>query len=222
MMVEFLIQLITSAAVSTALAAALLWLSRLWISERLKSAIKSEYDQKLETHKAQLKAQSDIEIERLRSQLSIAATEHEVRFFRLHEKRGEVIAETYKLLQDLHQRLANYVSIIEFSNDPPREERRGNAVSSHKLFIDFYAKNTIFLPKTTAKMLDSINSQCVDAFNEFALNIDKQEEAKDSTQWLRIFQRVKGEIRIAMDQLEDEFRRLLGDTGSVNCSSSER
>jgi hypothetical protein len=61
-MIDFLVQLLASATVSSALAAALVWLSRLWISERLKAAIKNEYDQYLETHKAQLNAQSDIEI----------------------------------------------------------------------------------------------------------------------------------------------------------------
>jgi hypothetical protein len=70
-------------------------------------------------------------------------------------------------------------------------------------------------------MLESINRQCVDTFNEFALNVDKQEGSKDSTKWLEIFQRVKGEIRIAMDQLEDEFRRLLGDASSVGHSRVE-
>ena len=75
MITDFAIQVITSASVSTALAALLLWLTKSWISERLKNAIKNEYDQKLESHKAQLKAQSDVEIEKLRSQLSISATE---------------------------------------------------------------------------------------------------------------------------------------------------
>jgi hypothetical protein len=160
MMFEFLVQLITSAAVSTVLAAALVWLSRLWISERLKSAIKSEYEQKLETHKAQLKAQSDIEIERLRSQLSIAATEHQVRFSRLHEKRAEVVAETYKLLLDLHQRLANYVSIIEFSNDPPIAERRAMAVGSHKSFIDFYAKRSSISTQKMSFFFRRLRQKC--------------------------------------------------------------
>jgi hypothetical protein len=64
---------------------------RTWISERIKGSIKAEYDEKLETHKAQLKAQSDVEIEQLKSRLSVAAAQQQVRFSRLHEKRAEVI-----------------------------------------------------------------------------------------------------------------------------------
>jgi hypothetical protein len=67
-----IVQWLTSTAVSTALAGLLIWLSKSWISERLQASIKSEYDQLLETHKAQLKAQSHVELEKLRSQLTIA------------------------------------------------------------------------------------------------------------------------------------------------------
>jgi hypothetical protein len=77
---DFAIQLISSAAVSASLGGLIIFLTKSWISERLKNSIKNEYDEKLETHKAQLKAQADIESERLRAQLSIAATEHQMDF----------------------------------------------------------------------------------------------------------------------------------------------
>ena len=62
MLTEFIIQVITSASVSVALSGLLVWLTKSWISERLKHAIKAEYDEKLETHKAQLRAHSDVEL----------------------------------------------------------------------------------------------------------------------------------------------------------------
>ena len=45
---ELLGTILTSGAVS----ALLVWLTKTWISERLKHAIKHEYDEKLETYKA--------------------------------------------------------------------------------------------------------------------------------------------------------------------------
>ena len=60
MPLEFLLSVITSAGVGAAIGAMALWLGKSWISERLKQAIKSEYDEKIETHKSQLKAQSDV------------------------------------------------------------------------------------------------------------------------------------------------------------------
>ena len=44
MIEEFITSIVSSALVS----GAVVWLSKAWISERLKNAIKNEYDQKLE------------------------------------------------------------------------------------------------------------------------------------------------------------------------------
>jgi hypothetical protein len=66
---EFFITVISSSAISGLLSAGLIWLSKTWISERLKGAIKDEYDTKLESHKAQLKSEADVELEKLKSVL---------------------------------------------------------------------------------------------------------------------------------------------------------
>jgi antitoxin (DNA-binding transcriptional repressor) of toxin-antitoxin stability system len=58
---------LTSLTASGALAAALLWLTRNWLSERLKQSIQHEYSQKLEAHKAQLKAANDVALEQLKT-----------------------------------------------------------------------------------------------------------------------------------------------------------
>jgi Mor family transcriptional regulator len=205
-------EVITSATFSAAVSGLLIWLTKSWISERLKNAIKNEYDQKLETHKAQLKAQSDVEIEKLRSQLSILTTEHEVRFSRLHDKRAEVIAETYALLKELFVSLGEYVKIFEPVGDVPKEERRNAFMEAHKNFRSYYITRVIFFPKPTAIKLEEIDSQIVKNFNEFVFGVEMVNKRSDPTKkWLEIFDRVKGEIKTALSDLEDEFRRLLGD-----------
>jgi len=134
MLEAFILNVLASVGVSAALSATLLWLTKPWISEPLKNSIKHEYDQKLETHKAQLKAQSDVEIEQLKSRLNIAATEHQITFTNLHERRAEVIAEMYSLLKILVSKLYDYIKIYEMSNDLPKEERRQLAIEAFQKF----------------------------------------------------------------------------------------
>ncbi len=67
---DFIVSIISSATVSGLLAAAVVWLSRNWLSERLKRSIEHEYAQKLEAHKAILKAENDVALERLRGSIS--------------------------------------------------------------------------------------------------------------------------------------------------------
>jgi hypothetical protein len=208
---EFLITIITSAAVSSALAGLLLWLMKSWVSERLKNAIKNEYDQKLETHKSQLKAQSDIEIEKLRSNLSIAATEQNVKFSKLHNDRAEVIASTYSLLKEAFLTVEDFVKIGVPAGDKPIEERRQIAVDAHNEFRAYYPKKLIYLPKVTADKIEAINIELIKTFNEFDWNIARKQLTSDTDKWLEIFKRMKGEILDTLQELEDQFRELLGD-----------
>ena len=138
-------ELFTTILTAGAVSALLIWLTKSWISERLKHAMKHEYDEKLETYKAQVKAQADVEIEKLRSDLKISATEHELRFSVLHGRRAETVAETYALLRELFYRLGDYVKIFEPAGDTPKEERRKAAADAHEAFRKYYAGRLIFL-----------------------------------------------------------------------------
>ena len=64
----------------------------------------------------------------MRAALKISATEHELRFSALHEKRAETIAQTYALLKELFFRLADYVKIFE----PAGANRRTNAAKPQR------------------------------------------------------------------------------------------
>jgi hypothetical protein len=60
-----------------------LFLGRNWILERLRGAIKNEYDEKLETYKAQLKARNDEQLEQIKARLQIDANEKSIRLTRV-------------------------------------------------------------------------------------------------------------------------------------------
>ena len=213
MITDYVLHVLSSALFSSVLVGAGAWLIRSWVSERMKNAIRSEYDQKLETHKSQLKAQSDVAIERVRADLSIAAAERQIQFARLHEERAEVIAETYARLTELHRTLGNYVKIFEPAGDKPKEERRRAVQEAHEAFITYYPKKRIFLPESAVEKIDSINERSVSAFYSFFYEIEvtQQQGGQDATRWLEIFKQVREEIPVALKELEHEFRSLLGD-----------
>jgi len=60
---------IVTILLSGGLSAAVVFLLRNWISERMRASIQHEYDQKLETLKAQLKADSETTIEKVKAEL---------------------------------------------------------------------------------------------------------------------------------------------------------
>lgn len=66
---SFVVTIISSAGVSTLLAAAVVWLARSWIGERLRSSIKHEYDLKLSALNAELRLQGDMHAAMLRASI---------------------------------------------------------------------------------------------------------------------------------------------------------
>src|SRR5258706_7153094 len=143
----------TAGLTGAVVATAIVWVSKNWISEKIKGGIKAEYDNQLEILKAKLKSESDVEVERLRSQLSIAAAERQFRFSKLHEKRADAIAEVYALLQPFVSALADYVKIIETSAGPSREDRNKKVTETGNAFLQYYSAKKIFIPVSVAKKL---------------------------------------------------------------------
>jgi hypothetical protein len=203
----------TSILTAGGVSALLLWLTKAWISERLKSAIKNEYDQKLETHKAQLKAHADIDIEQLKSRLAIIAAERQITFSTLHEKRADVIATTYYMLTEVFAKLNDYIKPYEMTGDPPKEKRRELATIAINTLREYTQPKIIFLPAQTARSLNSISSELVKAFNDFVRNVENGRSEEKLTEWMEILGRLQGESATALSELEEEFRGMLGDVG---------
>ncbi|WP_020585849.1 hypothetical protein [Desulfobacter curvatus] len=111
-MSDIILSTISSVTISGLLTAGLIFLSKSIISERLKNAIKNEYDLKLENYKNKLKFDSDVTIEKLKADLQIAATDHNSRlsminhirntkFSRIDSDRAEAIKNLYFNLFEL-------------------------------------------------------------------------------------------------------------------------
>ena len=182
---------ITTIITSTCVSCFIIWLSKAWISERLKNAIKNEYDQKLETHKAQLQAANDIELEKLRSNLNILALERQIEYSKLYEKRADAITEVYSLLSDVYTWIQEYTKVFVPAGDHPIEERRRRA---------------------TAGCIDALNNDFRQVFYDFFYGIDQKLEGKgNSEKWFEIFERMNGPILKSLSELENDFRSLLGE-----------
>lgn len=150
----------------------LLWLTRSWISARLENAIRYEYDQKLETHKATLKAQTDVELEKLRSDLAIIANERSIKLTKLHEIRAEVIADTYSLLRELHNSIAEYVKAFIPAGDRSQEDRRNEVVKAHATFFKYYSRKRIFLPRDTVEKIDTVELNSRHTYYDFFYGVE--------------------------------------------------
>lgn len=141
---DFVTTILASASVSAALSAALVWLAKTWIGERIKDAIKHEYDQKLESHKASLKSAHDRELERLKSQLGELSAERNARRDYEYEARKKLY-EVYEplLFQLVEQSEGAYYRVLSLA----RTARIGGLTENAGGWLshpDYYMRSTIY------------------------------------------------------------------------------
>lgn len=213
-MSELFYAVISSVTASAIITSILAWVFRSWISERLKNAIKSEYDIRLETHKAALKNQYDIEAERLRSQLNIIAIEHEVKFSRLHDKRAEIIADLYSLLVKAHWDAGSFSSPIEMGGEPSKLEKYN--LSQKSLFECrlFFEKNRIYLPEKLCELLGDLIGKMSSHVHHFGMMVQMNSDHSGEMlkAWIAAWGHIDKDFPAAKKSLEKELRKILGDT----------
>ena len=105
----------------------------------------------LEKFKADLSAQHEIEIERLRNDLRIAASEHETRFARLHQARTEAIAGLYSRFVRAHAAFGEYLAIFQ----PGGEANPREAMERGDEFVQYFNENRIYFEKSLCADLDA-------------------------------------------------------------------
>ena len=230
---SFITSVVSSGVVSTGI----VWLARTYIGEKLRASIRHDFDIKLEDHKTRIqheynqkleafKTEQDSirtkQIERLRSDLHIVATEREIQFRGLQERRADVIAKVYAGLQGAHAALRTYASDIRFENPSDEELLQRLSESFDAINEHFYPK-VIYLPRDLVERIKELLRKMQNLVR------DVRRDRKPSVQWsdakLKKIQdridEVSDELPKRMDEVEDIFRELLGDKQPRQSASSE-
>jgi hypothetical protein len=216
-LMNFAVSVLSSLTVSGFLTATLVWFAKSTISERIKNSIKSVYDEKLETHKAQLKADSDREIEKLRASLQLLATEHQVRFAGLYAKRADTIAESYDLLVTAFDKGAEFASPAQ-ARPEDFNANYLNAMAAIQEFYKYFDRNRIYLPATLCARIVPLVDQMrgkvhvLGSYGSFdVISVDAARRSELMTAWSETWSYFTNEFAQSREQLENEFRKLLGD-----------
>ena len=185
-----------------------------WLGHSLGSQLLAK---DLECFKSELSAVSNSAAERLKHELRIAATEHHVRYAKLHERRGEVIAELYGLLVEAHWASQAFVAVFEFAGESPKSEKYVVAMNKAAEFYRYFDKNRIYLPPDLCEKLEDFVRNMRRQVIGFGVYVDKEEKylpdhvhkAKYEA-WEKAAQYFDDEVPKARTALESELREILG------------
>ena len=161
----------------------------------------------LEKFKADLSAKHDIEIERLRNDLRIAASEHETRFTRLHETRADTIAELYKRFVAAHGALDVYLNTVLFGRDPdPAKEEV--VVKRWNEFIGYFRERRIYFEEELCRDIDAACGQYVNAWVRTGAYPIKMPDGPE--QWSKAALHFSEHFPPIRAKIERQFRELIG------------
>lgn len=228
-MIPDIVTILSSAGVSALLSAGLIFLARNWLSERIKGAIKSEYDQKLESHKAQLRAQNDTALEHFKAELQIAASDRSIRLGEVFVRVVDTVEGTYSRLIAFHDAVGRYTSFIEHESDGTKEERRKIVADKYGEFLDYYRPRRPLLPKSTVQRIDEFRTQLQKYTIDFMWGVEKDGDSKkiqrgkeDPDTWSKTHTFMTEKVPGILENLDDDIRELLGTNEESNKSVQTR
>ncbi len=192
---------------SVAIPVAVAWL--------LKTAFTEWLARETKAFETNLKANADIEIERLKNSLRMLAVEHQVRFSKLHEKRAELIGEVYKRLTSLNLNGERFVITAENNPTPYKEKEFADLRQELSDVFIFVEQNRIYLPEDVCALLDKhlgqIRSTVWSAGIFGRIETPNDHTLQQSyTSFTKAYEDFETVIPAARKSLEKEFRRMLG------------
>lgn len=198
---------VTSSAATTSVLAFAGFLARHWIIERLTTSIKYEYEKELATHKADLKRNYDVQLEKLKAEL---AQQHS-RFSHVFEDTAATIVTNYQKLLALKDAYDNYTQMLEPAS---REENIKVLREKAADFFKFYQPNKIFIPKDTSAKIDKLYHALSSATMQFSMALTESKmpnrEADSYGKLFNTFFETNDKIPSLLLLLEDDFQSILG------------
>lgn len=164
-----------------------------------------------------LQAKSDAAIEHLKNELQLKTIEHQVRFSRLHDKRADVIAELYGFFVEALWDAESFLSKIEWSGEPNKKEKYVAAMNKLIDLYRYFDKNRIYLPHELCSSLEELIVEVRSLVINFGVYVDfpcdslnnsAQQEKREV--WNAGWEAIKNQVPLARQNLENEFRSLLG------------
>ncbi len=205
MVIEFLYQVGSVVGGVAVLITAAGWLASKFFENRL--------NRDFETYKVRLKAESDVEIESLKSRLQITAKEREITVIWLHQKRAVAIEALYASLVELQHSVRIVLDI--FSPRHPIDIRKytTEAFNKSQEVYKSYLKAKIFLTPNTCDIVERVLNGIQDPiaqYSGFLSNYDDHELNTLTDVKEHAWKELQETVRPALRELEAEFRQVLG------------
>lgn len=181
-----------------------------------RSILKHFLSKDIEKFKIQLKSDADRAQQELENNLKLIATEHQVRYTKLHDKRAEVLASLYSHLSKAVKETRSCVSIIQWEGEPSKVEKYKIALQKILDFNWYFDEHRIYLTESLCQLIDSFIDKLYEPtaglsyYLEDVTSYGSEAVREKSKVWRDAWKSIESNIPPARKALEDEFRKILG------------
>lgn len=181
----------------------------------LRALISHLFTRNVESYRSQIALAASKEIEEYKGLLNRLAHEHTTTYAVLQTKRSEAIAELYRLIVEAEIRIEFFLTPQQPSNAETPEERHRSAFSALRELYWFSRRHRIYFSPKLCDALDRLWHAMHGPADEAAFGIVvptvfPDEQAENRKQQIQAWIRFRNEVPIAIQEVEAEFRRLLG------------
>ncbi|MFW0737079.1 hypothetical protein [Flavobacterium sp. T12S277] len=189
----------------------------LWLNEKVKGSVQNSFSKKLE----EVKKEHSKELSQFQSELNYLKSKESFKFTKLHEKRFEVMAKTYKYLNDALFKLRIYVSPLKGALN-----NETNVETNHKQFTDYteadkklyeyYSFNKIYFNDEIEELLEKYFTSSLDILNQYVKNefVNRDGVLFDSKVYMSAataYKKIPELIEPIQLEIKNKFRELLGE-----------
>lgn len=187
----------------------------LWLNEKVKGNVKDSFDRKLE----EIKKEHSKEVSQFQMELNFLKSKQSFKFTKLHEKRLEVIQQTYFLLNENLNLLKDYVkprksATLERTIEEIEQFLSEECATKHNELVDYFSYNLIYFDENIVNLIDryTINSRTIfeTFFKSHKLRMkgevpnDKMEESSRN-----VYTQIPTLLFPLKEAIEIKFRELL-------------
>ena len=210
---------------SSVITAGLVYLAKLIIDKFVESRIE-KYKNSLQKDTESFRHNLNFEAEKFRHELNKTSIEHQIKYSKLYEERGQIIKQTYNLLYELENSLTNLTSMFqgpEWTKDTERDRKTTDVITQLKTHLE---QNRIFFSTELCNKIEAIiveaHKIAVDIYvakkdqeyNDHSNKIGQFRTTEELLQpiqtWQQLDQKVQRDINSARLDLAQEFRILIG------------
>jgi len=168
----------------------------------------------IEKFKIEFKNDYEKQIEKYKLELNQQLYEHNISYYRISEKRMEILQVIYKRIVKLQQSASFLVSTIEKSNWPSKEERYIEYQKSYFEFVDTFYSSKLFLDKETSRKIEDLLKIIGDSviwFKNFVIRGEKKNnlDKRANEVWSDSAKKISEDAPAIIGELELEFQKIL-------------